>query len=166
MPATRSPKQRKISNSFQTVKNARTSSGKKAATKVVSKKNHQPSPVTHSISDGTSSSGEESEYTPLPPGSKLDVKRYDKYHKSIKPRFGMGQSPIHIEGENRVHEILRMFDLSYEYGPCVGVTRLERWERAQSLGLNPPPEVKEILQTQEGQTDEKYSRDVFCHEGI
>lgn len=37
-----------------------------------------------------------------------------------------------------------MFDIrvrSYEYGPCVGVTRLERWERAQAMGLNPPDEV-------------------------
>ena len=32
---------------------------------------------------------------------------------------------------------------SYEYGPCVGVSRLERWERAQALGLNPPPEVRQ-----------------------
>jgi hypothetical protein len=30
---------------------------------------------------------------------------------------------------------------SYEYGPCVGVTRLERWERAAALGLSPPVEV-------------------------
>ncbi len=37
-----------------------------------------------------------------------------------------------------------MFDLSYEYGPCVGVTRLERWERALALGLNPPAEVSFI----------------------
>ena len=28
-----------------------------------------------------------------------------------------------------------------EYGPCVGVPRLQRWERAHALGLNPPPEV-------------------------
>jgi hypothetical protein len=30
---------------------------------------------------------------------------------------------------------------TYEYGPCVGMTRLERWDRAASLGLNPPEEV-------------------------
>ena len=30
---------------------------------------------------------------------------------------------------------------SSEYGPCIGMTRLERWERAKSLGLNPPTEV-------------------------
>ena len=33
---------------------------------------------------------------------------------------------------------------SYEYGPCVGMTRLERWERAHAFGLNPPPEVSPL----------------------
>ena len=28
-----------------------------------------------------------------------------------------------------------------DYGPCVGITRVERWETAQALGLNPPKEV-------------------------
>ncbi len=36
---------------------------------------------------------------------------------------------------------VRALTRTYEYGPCVGVTRLERWERAAALGLNPPPEV-------------------------
>lgn len=34
-----------------------------------------------------------------------------------------------------------VFDLSDEYGPCVGLSRLERWERSEKLGLSPPPEV-------------------------
>lgn len=38
--------------------------------------------------------------------------------------------------------MLRVFDNTYDFGPCVGMTRLERWERAETLGLNPPPEVK------------------------
>lgn len=69
---------------------------------------------------------------------------------------------VHAEDQTPVHHILRIFDLyvtdptavtglksntgyvrvllsrSYEYGPCIGVTRLERWERAAALGLNPP----------------------------
>lgn len=72
---------------------------------------------------------------------------------------------------------------SYEYGPCVGVSRLERWERAQALGLNPPPEVrqpflshdrhlnlhpllqvKEILSTKEGSIDTQYTQSVFYGE--
>lgn len=30
---------------------------------------------------------------------------------------------------------------TYEYGPSIGLTRLERWERANTLGLKPPSEV-------------------------
>ena len=75
---------------------------------------------------------------------------------------------------------------SYEYGPCVGVSRLDRWERAYALGLNPPPEVrfplrltridslhvkcmmlpqiKDILTTKEGSTDDQFSQSVFYGE--
>ncbi|NXI35476.1 DPOD4 polymerase, partial [Galbula dea] len=42
-------------------------------------------------------------------------------------------------------EMLRLFDLSWEYGPCTGITRLQRWERAQALGLSPPIEVLDVL---------------------
>lgn len=41
-------------------------------------------------------------------------------------------------------DILRVFDLSASYGPCVGVTRLQRWERAKKWGLNPPEEVSDL----------------------
>ena len=41
-------------------------------------------------------------------------------------------------------DILRVFDLSASYGPCVGVTRLQRWERAKKWGLNPPEEVSDF----------------------
>ncbi|PIL30316.1 hypothetical protein GSI_07500 [Ganoderma sinense ZZ0214-1] len=72
--------------------------------------------------------------------------------------------PIHANGQSMVHHILRVFDLSYEYGPCVGVSRLDRWERAYALGLNPPPEVKEILMTKEGSMDNQFSQSVFYGE--
>ncbi|KAJ3043020.1 DNA polymerase delta subunit 4 [Rhizophlyctis rosea] len=41
--------------------------------------------------------------------------------------------------------ILRAFDLDATYGPCLGITRLERWHRARELGLEPPEEVKALL---------------------
>ncbi|KAI8376682.1 DNA polymerase delta subunit 4-like protein [Choanephora cucurbitarum] len=44
-----------------------------------------------------------------------------------------------------VKDILRAFDLNLAYGPCIGITRLQRWERAYALGQNPPRIVKEIL---------------------
>ncbi|XP_060628202.1 DNA polymerase delta subunit 4 [Anolis sagrei] len=48
-------------------------------------------------------------------------------------------------------ELLKHFDLSWEYGPCTGITRWQRWERAELLGLHPPATVKELLL--------KYSKD-------
>ncbi|KAJ7781885.1 DNA polymerase delta, subunit 4-domain-containing protein [Mycena maculata] len=68
---------------------------------------------------------------------------------------------IHGEDQDKFHEILRDFDLSYQYGPCIGVTRLQRWERASALGLNPPTEVRDILTTREGSKDPSYSQNVF-----
>eukprot|EP00045_Choanoeca_perplexa_P021027 m.5629 g.5629 ORF g.5629 m.5629 type:complete len:111 (+) comp7824_c0_seq1:75-407(+) len=42
-------------------------------------------------------------------------------------------------------ELLKQFDMDSKFGPCVGVSRLERWERAQAFGLSPPLHVKELL---------------------
>lgn len=42
-------------------------------------------------------------------------------------------------------EVLKQFDLSWEFGPCTGITRLQRWERAELLGLSPPTTVRELL---------------------
>ncbi|XP_074130882.1 DNA polymerase delta subunit 4 [Sminthopsis crassicaudata] len=48
--------------------------------------------------------------------------------------------------EDKVHlEILRQFDLDRHFGPCTGITRLQRWERAEQLGLAPPREVLKAL---------------------
>ncbi len=41
------------------------------------------------------------------------------------------------------------FDLETKYGPVVGLTRLERWERAVRLGLEPPVWVRDAI-TQHG----------------
>ncbi|KAG8381691.1 hypothetical protein BUALT_Bualt06G0147800 [Buddleja alternifolia] len=42
-------------------------------------------------------------------------------------------------------EVLRQFDVNMAYGPCLGMSRLERWERANAWGLHPPKEVKDLL---------------------
>ena len=41
--------------------------------------------------------------------------------------------------------LLRRFDLDYAYGPCGGLSRRERWQRAKQLGLDPPQSVLDIL---------------------
>ncbi|PNW82761.1 hypothetical protein CHLRE_06g292950v5 [Chlamydomonas reinhardtii] len=40
---------------------------------------------------------------------------------------------------------LRKFDLTTKFGPCAGISRLERWERAAKFGLGPPEEVRAII---------------------
>ena len=42
--------------------------------------------------------------------------------------------------------LLRAFDLHAAYGPCLGLSRLQRWRRAARLGLGPPTEVLAILE--------------------
>ncbi|XP_074586440.1 uncharacterized protein LOC141842122 [Curcuma longa] len=42
-------------------------------------------------------------------------------------------------------EKLRQFDMDMRYGPCIGLSRTDRWERAAVMGLNPPAEVEAIL---------------------
>ncbi|CAL9068486.1 unnamed protein product [Musa banksii] len=42
-------------------------------------------------------------------------------------------------------ERLRQFDLDMRYGPCLGLSRMERWDRAAAMGLNPPGDVEAIL---------------------
>eukprot|EP00270_Netrium_digitus_P017218 TRINITY_DN6287_c0_g1_i1.p1 TRINITY_DN6287_c0_g1~~TRINITY_DN6287_c0_g1_i1.p1 ORF type:complete len:148 (+),score=39.54 TRINITY_DN6287_c0_g1_i1:214-657(+) len=44
-----------------------------------------------------------------------------------------------------VEEALRAWDMDMAYGPCAGVPRLKRWERAARLGLNPPESVHRLL---------------------
>ncbi|BFZ62562.1 hypothetical protein YB2330_003663 [Saitoella coloradoensis] len=61
---------------------------------------------------------------------------------------------IHAQHLTSIDKILRNFDLTYKYGPCVGLTRLQRWERAEKMGLEPPSEVRRILMTVEGREEE------------
>ncbi|AOW01912.1 YALI0B18920p [Yarrowia lipolytica CLIB122] len=71
--------------------------------------------------------------------------------KSIAP-------PVHPEEVNNCEKILKNFDFTVDFGPVVGLTRLERWERANKLGLNPPAVVKKILETKQGETEDVYKQ--------
>lgn len=55
------------------------------------------------------------------------------------------ESPLEVAAPIDEVELLRQFDLSWQYGPCTGITRLQRWERAETLGLSPPITVRELL---------------------
>ncbi|XP_038990696.1 DNA polymerase delta subunit 4-like [Hibiscus syriacus] len=67
-----------------------------------------------------------------------------KSSKSTKtPSFGsdITQTPA-LDVKERA---LRQFDMNMAYGPCLGITRVARWERAQRLGLDPPKEIQYLL---------------------
>ncbi|XXQ32962.1 DNA polymerase delta subunit 4 [Plasmodiophora brassicae] len=42
---------------------------------------------------------------------------------------------------------LRQFDMDPKYGPCIGLTRQQRWQRAKDFGLDPPQLILDILKS-------------------
>ncbi|KAH0583035.1 DNA polymerase delta subunit 4 [Termitomyces sp. J132] len=89
--------------------------------------------------------------------------KYKSHYATVRKAMDYMPS-IHCDGQGKIHEILRCFDMSYEFGPCVGISRLERWERAHLLGLNPPREVKDILTTKQGLEQKEFSQSVLFNE--
>ncbi|KAG6908893.1 hypothetical protein DXG01_002871 [Tephrocybe rancida] len=136
-------------------------------------------PKTHTLEAATALQRKASVENRQPSDLNENDKSYNSHYAVVRQKMNY-LKPIHSEGQGKIHEILRSFDMfvtspliphnhlikyfdrSYEYGPCVGVTRLERWERAEVLGLNPPKEVKEILNTRQGK--EKYAQSVLFTE--
>ncbi|KAG8984384.1 hypothetical protein FRB90_005357 [Tulasnella sp. 427] len=74
-------------------------------------------------------------------------RQFKEGYKIAKAKVG-GDLTQSAAKESKATTVLRSFDLSYEYGPCVGMTRLERWNRASKLGLDPPEIVRLILETE------------------
>ncbi|XP_078515014.1 DNA polymerase delta subunit 4 isoform X2 [Lissotriton helveticus] len=84
------------------------------------------------------------------------VKRPESSRKGVKreehvPETGRFQSlpqsrpAASTPKEELALERLRSFDLEWRYGPCTGITRLERWERAEFLGLQPPKAIRDLV---------------------
>ncbi|KAJ8762712.1 hypothetical protein K2173_012204 [Erythroxylum novogranatense] len=84
------------------------------------------------------------------------------YREKKKPKAGVTKSsPTKTKKRDRViishasldlqddsdkgETLLKQFDMNMAFGPCIGLTRLARWERAQRLRLNPPREVEGLL---------------------
>ncbi|KFK43281.1 hypothetical protein AALP_AA1G103800 [Arabis alpina] len=60
---------------------------------------------------------------------------------------------IDVNDYDKNEEMLRQFDMDMAYGPCMGMTRLGRWERAMRLGMNPPNEIEKVLKTEKVKQD-------------
>ncbi|CAK7333749.1 unnamed protein product [Dovyalis caffra] len=61
-------------------------------------------------------------------------------------------SPDLKDDYDKHEELLRQFDMNMAYGPCLGMSRLARWDRAQGLGLNPPKEIEGLLKGEKVQS--------------
>ncbi|KAI4297194.1 hypothetical protein L6164_037093 [Bauhinia variegata] len=57
------------------------------------------------------------------------------------------------DDHNEHEEMLQQFDMNMAYGPCLGMSRLARWERAHKLGLNPPEEIEKHLRSGKVQSE-------------
>jgi len=74
----------------------------------------------------------------------LQIKKYwrEREKERRTPR-------VHQEGLSVEEKILRLFDMSSQYGPAIGIARMKRWVRANKLGLAPPIEVLAVLLKEE-----------------
>ncbi|KAJ4235791.1 hypothetical protein NW759_000874 [Fusarium solani] len=97
---------------------------------------------------------EQPEVAPEPEKSEAELRaeqitdvQIKKYWKTIEEQW---TSPrLHQQGVSLSERVLRYFDVSSQYGPCIGTTRMKRWKRAERLGLNPPIEVLAVLLKEE-----------------
>ncbi|KAG8933743.1 hypothetical protein FRC02_011258 [Tulasnella sp. 418] len=91
-------------------------------------------------------------YPPLPAPNKfkniVKTKAYKDYYAYVVEQMD-GDDLGHEHQDTVIDVVLRVFDLTYEYGPCVGFSRMERWKRAKELGLDPPEVVRDILEVEE-----------------
>ncbi|KIN01517.1 hypothetical protein OIDMADRAFT_180319 [Oidiodendron maius Zn] len=65
---------------------------------------------------------------------------------------------LHQEGLGVEEKILRLWDMSSQYGPAIGIARMKRWVRANKLGLSPPIEVLAVLLKEEKKNNTKIER--------
>ncbi|KAM9362912.1 DNA polymerase delta subunit 4 isoform 1-T2 [Symphorus nematophorus] len=86
------------------------------------------------------------------------VRRGRKREKSPTPPPSPKEDETQKVREQEL-EKLRQFDLDWRFGPCTGISRMQRWERAKLHGLNPPEEIRGLLlQTH---TDDEYNQSLW-----
>ncbi|EEB05590.1 DNA polymerase delta subunit Cdm1 [Schizosaccharomyces japonicus yFS275] len=69
--------------------------------------------------------------------------------------------PVHAEGMSKVELVLHKFDMTAKYGPYLGMTRLERWHRAERYGLHPPDFIRHILELPEAYEANNVRKSLF-----
>ncbi|PYH42322.1 putative DNA polymerase delta subunit 4 [Aspergillus saccharolyticus JOP 1030-1] len=91
--------------------------------------------------------------------SKITERELTNYWKQEEAK--MRGPRVHQDDLTTHEKILRHFDLSSQYGPCIGIARLRRWRRANMLNLNPPIEVLAVLLKDSGDAKQRAYIDVL-----
>ncbi|KAF4992516.1 hypothetical protein FGRMN_7115 [Fusarium graminum] len=87
---------------------------------------------------------------------KITDAQIKKYWKTIENQWSTPR--LHQEGVSQSERVLRYFDVSSQYGPCIGMSRMKRWKRADRLGLQPPIEVLAVLLKEENKGNTSFER--------
>lgn len=181
MPATRkssrgaaaraaaSRQQSTLSFNHKITKSGTAKSGKnsKLSTPTATKTEHESQPQTPIIYDEEELGVEQPEEIqlkqPEPEKGESEL-RAEKVSEAQVKRYWQGveaariSKRVHQEDLSQSEKVLRYFDVSSQYGPCIGVPRAKRWYRAEKLGLNPPIEVLAVLMREEKQGNKEIER--------
>ncbi|KAK0659001.1 DNA polymerase delta subunit 4 [Lasiodiplodia hormozganensis] len=84
--------------------------------------------------------------------TETQIKKYWKEKERVRK-----VARVHQQDVGLYEKVLREFDTSGQYGPCIGNARIKRWKRAHRLGLSPPIEVLAVL-LKEGKDNTKAQR--------
>lgn len=107
---------------------------------------------------------EEAPLTPAPTGKKTRSSLHEERLVVDESPTRHRGSSVSVQDRSKGLEVLKRFDLNYKYGPCTGLTRMERWDRALKLGLNPPPEIPLLIhQLTEHERSEEKRKEVELH---
>ncbi|XP_062196099.1 uncharacterized protein LOC133899156 [Phragmites australis] len=67
-------------------------------------------------------------------------KEASRHHQKPAPAPDHGaDADARSRQEEERERAAREFDMDMRYGPCLGLTRAQRWRRASALALAPPP---------------------------
>lgn len=124
--------------------NATSSTPELESAEIVVKQSPKKSPVRSRPKKSTNVEVKDQAETVAEKVTDAQLKKYWKAEEDsrLAPR-------VHQESITQHEKILRHFDLSSQYGPCIGIPRLRRWKRANTLSLNPPIEVLAVLLREE-----------------
>ncbi|KAK7755044.1 hypothetical protein SLS62_002859 [Diatrype stigma] len=92
---------------------------------------------------------------------KIGDRRIEQYWRGLESERMTRR--VHQEDLSLAEKVLRYWDVSSQYGiigmqPCVGISRMKRWQRADRLGLKPPVEVLAVLLREERKNTEGIER--------